>query len=204
MTRALVIVDVQNDFIDGSLAVGDGEQAAARIANLVQRKAPYEAARYDYVVTTQDWHVNPGNHFSETPDFKDTWPVHCVANTHGAELSQRLDPIWKQIDAQFHKGEYSGAYSGFEGHRYVPGVGMSGIGLKPWLDTRGVTEVDIVGIATDYCVKATALDAVKAGFTTRVMMLFCAEVDGSEGGSLTKAVEEMELAGVNVARHDVS
>lgn len=162
--RALVIVDVQNDFITGSLAVKDGEEAAQRCATLSH------SPDYDVVVTTQDWHVNPGDHFSETPDFKDTWPAHCVANTEGAQLSPRMETA--RIDARFRKGHYKAAYSGFEGETLVGET----IDLEEFLSRKGVAEVDVVGIATDYCVKATAIDSAKAGFRTRVLTSYCAAV----------------------------
>lgn len=192
MTSALIIVDLQNDFIDGSLAVADGEQAAARIANLVQGKPPY-----DVIVTTQDWHIDPGPHFSDTPDFTNTWPVHCKAGTRGAELSPRLDPILGRIDARFYKGELNAAYSGFEG---VNGTTPdSHLGLAAWLREHAITEVDVVGIATDYCVKATALDAVKEGLKTAVLLPYTATVDGLAGGSGEQALIEMRKAGVEIA-----
>lgn len=186
--NALIIVDVQNDFIDGSLAVADGDQAAARIANLVQGNAPY-----DVIVTTQDWHIEPEDHFSETPDFTNTWPVHCKTGTRGAALSPRLDPIRDRIDARFFKGHYSAAYSGFEG------TTIGGHTLAEYLRAKGITEVDVVGIATDYCVKATALDAVKEGLKTAVLLPYTAAVDGHEGGSGEQALIEMRKAGVEIA-----
>jgi len=192
MTRALIIVDVQNDFIDGSLAVADGEQAAARIARYVEANE----GGYDFVVTTQDWHIEPEDHFSETPNFADTWPVHCKTGTRGAALSPRLDPILDRIDARFFKGHYEAAYSGFEGTALLGDGGQ--IGLAGWLRGHGVAEVDVVGIATDYCVKATALDAAKNGFKTAVLLPYTAAVDGSENGTGAAAIAEMREAGVAV------
>lgn len=187
MTKALIVVDVQNDFISGTLAVPDGEQTAHRIATVLDRGA------YDYVVTTQDWHVDPGEHFSGQPDFIDTWPVHCKAGTWGAELSPRLDPILPEIDADFFKGQYAAAYSGFEGTGHLDDGREAS--LEAWLAIHDVDEVDIVGIATDYCVKATALDAVKAGFTTRVLLPYCAAVSPD---TAVTACQEMADAGVAV------
>jgi nicotinamidase/pyrazinamidase len=188
MTNTLILVDVQNDFIDGSLAVAGGEQVAQRIAHYIET---YELG-YDHIVTTQDWHIRPNGHFSDEPDFTATWPVHCLAGTNGAELSPRLDPILGWIDARFRKGHYSAAYSGFEG------FDTDGMGLADWLRERGVTDVDVVGIATDYCVKATALDAVREGFRTTVLLPYTAAVDASAGGSGERAIAEMREGGVFV------
>lgn len=203
--KALIVVDVQNDFIDGSLAVADGEQAAQRIATLigdVQGVGPHKV--YDLVVTTQDWHINPGYaskaqgdaevlagvHWSDEPDFVNTWPVHCKADTSGAELSPRLEPVLDKIDRRFFKGHYSAAYSGFEG------FDDDGETLVGFLRQAEVTDVDVVGIATDYCVKATALDAVKEGFTTRVLLPLTAAVAPESNEAARK---EMAEAGVVLA-----
>ncbi|MDT7675475.1 MAG: nicotinamidase/pyrazinamidase, partial [Pseudonocardiales bacterium] len=143
--RALIIVDVQLDFCEGgSLAVAGGASVAERI-NAV-------TGRYDQVVATRDYHVDPGDHFSDTPDYVHSWPVHCVAGTAGAAFHPALDVA--PIGAVFAKGGYAAAYSGFEGAE--PG----GAGLADWLRAHQVTEVDVVGIATDYCVRATALEEV--------------------------------------------
>ena len=162
--RALVVVDVQNDFCEGgSLAVAGGADVAARISDfLVER-----ASDYDVIVATQDHHIDPGTHFSDHPDFVDTWPVHCVAGTEGAEFHPQL--TWRDFAAVFRKGEYAAAYSGFEGS-------FDGIGLGSFLTGRGITEVDVCGIATDYCVKATALDAARDGFRTAVLIDLTAAV----------------------------
>ena len=193
-------MDVQNDFCEGgSLAVAGGEQAAQRIAHYVKTNE----LGYDYIVTTQDWHIEPEDHFSETPDFKDTWPIHCKAGDHGAELSPRLDPILGWIDARFRKGHWSAAYSGFEGTlagfgSYKDGKWTGTMSLGEYLREQGVIEVDVVGIATDYCVKATAIDAVREGFRTTVLLPYTAMVDGSEGGTGELAITEMRAAGVFV------
>jgi nicotinamidase/pyrazinamidase len=157
MSRLLIVVDVQKDFCEGgSLAVEGGALTARKIAIYINDHHHI----YDYVVATKDWHIDPGDHFSETPDFIDSWPVHCVASTPGAEFHDNLSQV-DGFDALFLKGMHSAAYSGFEG---VSG----GEDLRTWAENHGVTSVDIVGIALDYCVKATALDSVKAGFPTRV------------------------------------
>ncbi len=172
-SRALIIVDVQNDFCEGgSLPVAGGTEVAKRIAEHLTA----QRGTYPTVVATRDWHVDPGAHFATTPpgpDFLDTWPAHCVVGTPGADSHPALAGAMEQglVDAWFHKGEHAAAYSGFEGRLQgaVPGEGAE-VGMADWLRQRGVTEVDVVGIATDHCVRATALDAVQAGFVTRVLL----------------------------------
>ncbi len=177
--RALLIVDVQNDFCaGGSLAVDGGGAVAARINGLTGTR------HYDHIVATRDHHVDPGSHFSDHPDYVDSWPRHCVAGTPGADFHPDLDAA--PIEATFLKGEYAAAYSGFEGT-------SDGVGLADWLRARGVHAVDIVGIATDYCVKATALDAVGNGFATRVLVDLTAGV--SEDTS-AEALVQMRAHGV--------
>ncbi|MEV6491172.1 isochorismatase family protein [Actinoplanes sp. NPDC051633] len=165
MSRALIIVDVQNDFCEGgSLAVAGGAAVAAGIS-LVLDKA---GSRWDHVVATKDYHIDPGAHFSDQPDFVDSWPRHCVVGTGGADFHPEL--AQDRIEAVFHKGEHQAAYSGFEGHT------NEGLGLAEWLRSRSVTEVEVVGIATDHCVRATALDAAAAGFDTTVLLELTAGV----------------------------
>jgi nicotinamidase/pyrazinamidase len=180
--RALIVVDVQNDFCEGgSLAVEGGGAVAAAISGHLR------TASYDHVVATRDHHVDPGAHFSATPDFVDSWPPHCRAGTPGASFHPELDVA--PIEAVFSKGEHAAAYSGFEGAE--PG----GSGLADWLRARGVDSVDVVGIATDHCVRATALDAAKAGFTTKVLLDLCA---GVAPESTQRALEQMRSAGVQL------
>jgi nicotinamidase/pyrazinamidase len=180
--RALLVVDVQNDFCEGgSLAVGGGAAVAAAIS------AHLRAGGYDHVVATRDHHVDPGEHFSDAPDYVDTWPAHCRARTPGASFHPDLDVA--AIEAVFDKGDYAAAYSGFEGAE--PG----GTALREWLTTRGVTAVDVAGIATDHCVRATALDASRAGFTTTVLLDLCA---GVAPETTERAIAEMRAAGVVV------
>jgi nicotinamidase/pyrazinamidase len=156
VANALIVVDVQNDFCEGgSLAVAGGAGVAAAISSLM-------AAGYDHVVATRDYHVDPGAHFSASPDFADTWPPHCRAGTPGASFHPALDV--GGIEAVFSKGAHAAAYSGFEG------AAPDGTGLADWLVTRDVSTVDVVGIATDHCVRATALDAARAGFATTVLL----------------------------------
>lgn len=164
MTRALIVVDVQNDFCEGgSLAVSGGADVAFRIGALLHKwqEADPEDKDYAYVVATRDHHIDPGSHFSDNPDFVESWPPHCVVGTDGVSLHPNLDP--QPFDAIFDKGEYAAAYSGFEGTSH------DGHQLAEWLRSKDVTEVDVCGIATDYCVKATALDAARAGFRTKVL-----------------------------------
>ncbi|MCF6742682.1 isochorismatase family protein [Blastococcus sp. KM273128] len=185
MTRALIVVDVQNDFCEGgSLAVAGGAAVAAAITEHVR------TAGYDHVVATRDHHVDPGSHFAETPDFLETWPAHCVVGTGGVELHPALDR--GPLEAVFDKGEYAAAYSGFEG-------AADGVGLADWLRGRGVDAVDVVGIATDHCVRATALDAVAAGFSTRVLLPMTA---GVSEGTVAAALDQLRTAGVQLEGAD--
>jgi nicotinamidase/pyrazinamidase len=181
MTRALLVVDVQNDFCEGgSLAV----TGCSAVATAITGHLHASAGRYAHVVATRDHHVDPGDHFADEPDYLDTWPAHCVVGTPGAELHPALDR--GPIEEVFDKGEYAAAYSGFEGR-------AGGVGLADWLIERGVTEVDIAGIATDHCVRATALDAVAAGFATRVLLPLTA---GVAEASTAAALEQLRSAGV--------
>ena len=157
--RALLVVDVQNDFCEGgSLAVAGGAAVAAAITGYLASPA---AGQYDHIAATLDHHVSPGSHFSAQPDFRDSWPPHCVAGTPGAGFHPALDT--SRFDEIFRKGEYAAAYSGFEG------VSKEQVSLADWLSSRGVTDVDIAGIATDYCVRTTAQDAVRLGLGVRVL-----------------------------------
>ena len=183
MSRALVVVDVQNDFCEGgSLAVAGGADVAAAISAHVRA----HAADYAHVVATRDHHVDPGGHFAEQPDYLETWPVHCVAGTAGAELHPRLER--EPIEAVFDKGEHAAAYSGFEGR-------SEGVPLADWLRAHGVDAVDVVGIATDHCVRATALDAVGEGFATRVLLPLTA---GVSEATTDAALEQLRTAGVDL------
>jgi nicotinamidase/pyrazinamidase len=191
MTRALIVVDVQNDFCEGgSLAVDGGSAVARSITALVGTDKA--GGRYDIVVATKDWHVDPGPHFADPdvgPDFVETWPVHCVADTPGAEFHPDLAIV---VDEVFLKGRRSASYTGFDGGASAD----ESVLLGDWLRARGVTEVDVVGLATDHCVKATALDADAAGFPTTVLIEHCA---GVAPDTTEAALVEMEAAGVTVA-----
>jgi len=161
--RALIIVDVQNDFCEGgSLAVVGGAAVAAAIADHVED----HAGDYDAVVATADWHVDPGGHFSPSPDFVDSWPEHCVADSSGSAFHPALAPALGSVQAVFRKGEHAAAYSGFEGRS----TDADRATLAAWLEERGVSQVDVVGIATDHCVRATALDARREGLETTVLL----------------------------------
>jgi nicotinamidase/pyrazinamidase len=162
--RALVLVDVQNDFCEGgSLAVAGGAEVAARIAEFV----PANADRYAAIVATADWHEDPGPHWSGDPDYRDTWPVHCRAGSDGALFHPAAEPAYEHVQIIFRKGRHEAAYSGFEGST-VDGGRV--VGLAEWLRAHGIDAVDVVGIATDPCVRATALDAAREGFDTTVLL----------------------------------
>ncbi|MEQ4718692.1 nicotinamidase [Nonomuraea sp. B19D2] len=157
MGTALIIVDVQNDFCEGgSLPVAGGSEVAAAITRHVSEHG------YDHVVATRDYHISPGAHFSGSPDYVATWPPHCVASTPGADFHPSFDV--SGVEEVFSKGSYAAAYSGFEG------TSGDGVSLAEWLRQRGVHEVDVVGIATDHCVRATALDAARNGLAVRVLL----------------------------------
>ena len=189
MTRALIIVDVQLDFCEGgSLAVEGGAAVAAGVTEHVERHGQEYAA----VVATADWHIDPGDHWSEDPDFVDSWPVHCEAETAGAEFRPELAGALDHVQAVFRKGQYAAAYSGFEGSTEVAG---EQVGLADWLRERDVTAVDVVGIATDHCVRATALDAAAGGLDTRVLLDLTA---GVAAESTEAAIRELRAAGVTV------
>ncbi|WP_083662728.1 pyrazinamidase PncA [Mycobacterium sp. IS-2888] len=179
--RALIIVDVQNDFCaGGSLAVTGGAALAPAINDYLAGRPGYQ-----HVVATQDFHIDPGDHFSDQPDFSTSWPPHCIAGSFGADFHPDLDT--GPIEAVFRKGAYAAAYSGFEG------VDEGGTSLLDWLRQHDVDEVDVVGIATDHCVRRTAEDAARADLTTRVIVDLTAPVapDSAEA-----ALAEMRSANI--------
>ena len=190
MKRALIVVDVQNDFCEGgSLAVHGGAEVAHRISEMLHhwtRQDP-SAPDYDVAVATLDHHIDPGDHFSDDPDFTHSWPRHCVVGTDGVAFHPNLDP--QPFDAVFRKGEYAAAYSGFEA------TAPDGTGLADWLRAHGVDEVDVCGLATDYCVRATTLDAAREGFTVRVLGDLCA---GVAPETTQAALAEMQEAGAQL------
>ena len=182
MSTALIVVDVQNDFCEGgSLAVAGGAAVATDISRHLADSG------YAQVVATRDYHIDPGTHFSDNPDFVRSWPRHCVAGTPGSSFHPELDV--GPVSAVFSKGQYSDGYSGFEGE--VAG----GEPLAAWLRNRHISSVDVVGIATDHCVRASALDAAKAGFDTRVLLNFTAGVSRS---TVDSALDELRDAGVRL------
>jgi nicotinamidase/pyrazinamidase len=192
--RALVVVDVQNDFCEGgSLAVAGGRDVAAAITEYAHRNS----GEYAAIVGTLDWHVDPGDHFADEPDFVDSWPAHCVVGSPGSRSHPALD--MRVVEAWFRKGEHAAAYSGFEG---TTGEGDARTGLEAWLRARGVEAVDVVGIATDHCVRATALDAAAAGFETRVLLDLTAGVAATTTASALSRLREagVELTGEPVVR----
>lgn len=188
MGRALIVVDVQKDFCEGgSVPVKGGAGRAGAIADLVRRQA---GSRYAYVVATRDHHVDPGGHFSDHPDFKDSFPVHCVVGSDGSTFHPDFAPVVSDgVDEVFFKGAHSASKSGFEGSA------QDGTSLAPWLQARGITDVDVVGIATDHCVKATAMDGVRAGFSVRVLLGYTA---GVAADTTRAALAELRGAGVTL------
>jgi len=183
MARALLVVDVQNDFCEGgSLAIVGGAAVARAISDRL------DIGDYDHAVATRDHHIDPGGHFSKAPDYIDTWPAHCVAGSPGAELHPDLDRT--NLELVFDKGEYAAAYSGFEGI-----TDQDGRPLLDWLRAHHIDSVEIVGIATDHCVRATALDAVAGGLTTAVRLDLTAGVART---TVDLALEQMREAGADL------
>ena len=177
---ALIVVDVQNDFTEGGALAVPGGAAVARAINEVLDE-------YATVVATCDHHIDPDDHFSHTPDFLDSWPPHCVAHTEGAAFHPDLNT--EPIAEVFAKGHYSAAYSGFEG------IAEDGTTLGDWLAARGITAVDVVGLAADYCVAETALHAAQAGLTTRVRLDYTAAISAERMAEQRAA---LTAAGVTV------
>jgi nicotinamidase/pyrazinamidase len=183
--RALVIVDVQNDFCEGgSLAVLGGGAVARAISDCLA----HPGQDWQHVVATRDYHIDPGPHFSAQPDFTGTWPPHCRVGTPGADFHPDLDT--SRVELVFSKGAHAAAYSGFEG------TADNGVALGSWLRSAGVTAVDVAGIATDYCVRATAADAARAGFATRVLLGLTAGVDPT---TTRAALTELSALGVELS-----
>lgn len=189
MSRALFIVDVQNDFTErGALGVVGGDEVAARISRYLDAHAD----DYAIVVASRDWHNGDddnGGHFSSQPDFVDTWPVHCVGGTYGADYDEVFDT--RRVTHHLKKGQGKPAYSLFEG------VTDDGLTADRLLEDHGIRDIDIVGIATDYCVRASALDALAAGRTVRVLTDLVA---GVHPDSSAAALTEVESAGARLIR----
>jgi nicotinamidase/pyrazinamidase len=188
MTKALLVVDVQNDFCEGgSLAVSGGAAVAKKISDYIK------VADYDLVVASRDWHDSENNnagHFAELgaePDYKNSWPIHCVANSEGANYHSNLE--LDLIQEHIFKGQGSHGYSAFEGETEEGGT------LGQLLKLKGVNQLDVVGIATDHCVLASALDAKKLGLDVRVISSLTAGVDP---GATERAIDSLIDSGVEV------
>jgi nicotinamidase/pyrazinamidase len=194
---ALLVVDVQNDFCEGgSLAVSGGSDVARRIRDYLEA----EAVRYRTIVATRDWHIEPGRHFASAmgkyaaPDFVDSWPDHCVAGTTGADYHPAIaNAIGLYAEAEFRKGRYEAAYSGFEG--ILVDEEYDEVRLLDWLLARGIEGIDVAGIATDYCVRATAVDGVEAALSTTVLTDLVAGVADMTSRA---ALEELDRLGVQL------
>lgn len=159
---ALLVVDAQNDFCEaGTLPVPDASSIMPAIVELI--------GQFRHVCATRDWHEDPGDHFGNPPDFVNSWPAHCIAGSYGAAYHPTLltDAFIDFVAEEFRKGQRSAAYSGFEG------LNRAGVLLGDWLRARGITRVFIVALATDYCVRATAIDAVRQGFRAIVLLKAC-------------------------------
>lgn len=191
LVRALIVVDVQNDFTEGgALGVDGGAATAARIAAHLERTAGDYALR----IASRDWHEaagDNGGHFAlppASPDFVDTWPPHCVQGTTGADYHPAIDP--SRFDVHVRKGQGRPSYSAFEG------VADDGRTLARVLDDAGVTDLDVVGIATDYCVLRTGLDALAGGRRVRVLTDLVAGVSPERSAA---ALRELADAGAELA-----
>ncbi|WP_331765233.1 isochorismatase family protein (plasmid) [Streptomyces sp. NBC_01384] len=189
MHRALIVVDVQKDFCEGgSIPVKGGAGRAVAIADLVRRAD----GSYARIVATRDHHIDPGAHFSEHPDFQNSFPQHCVVGSEGSEFHPNFAPAVTSgaVDEVFYKGAHSASKSGFE----------DGTSLADWLRARHISDLDVVGIATDHCVKATALDGVRAGFAVRVLLDYTA---GVAADTTSTAISELRQAGVALSGEPV-
>ena len=189
MARALLVIDVQNDFTEGGALGVDGGAAAAEAITDYLRAHP---SRYDVVFASRDWHHggdDNGGHFATdaAPDFVTTWPRHCVGGTPGAAYHPALDT--SLVDVHVKKGQGVPAYSIFEGST------DDGAAFPAELDRLGITDVDVVGIATDYCVRASALDALASGRRVTVLDDLVAAVDPVTGA---QALVELASAGATV------
>jgi nicotinamidase/pyrazinamidase len=187
MSRALFIIDVQNDFTEGGAL---GVEGGAAVAVGVTRLLAQHPGVYDHVFASRDWHDpdnDNGGHISDHPDFVDTWPPHCLAGTPGAEYHPALDT--SAVDVHVRKGQGVPAYSIFEG------TTDDGATVTATLDRLGVTDIDVAGIATDYCVRASALDAIADGRSVRILADLVA---GVAADSSAAALVELEAAGAQI------
>lgn len=175
--RALILVDIQPTFCEGgALAVEGGNEVARKVAEFAKTNAD----NYAVIISTQDWHIDPGNHFSDNPDFVNTWPPHGVAGTDEAELHPAIESL---PDVRVKKGEYAAAYSGFEGHT------EDGLSLADILTEYEITAIDIVGLAQSHCVKDTALDAKAKADEVRVFTDLTAPVSAELGEQASLIME---------------
>lgn len=174
MKRALIVVDVQNDFVEGgALACEGGKAVAEKIKAYIYK----HGKKYDLLISTQDWHKendSNGGHIATAPDYVDSWPAHCTAESKGGEFAWPLEA--SDFDCHIKKGYGVPAYSGFEGKDLELKKTM-----KEILRDSEIQEVDVVGIAADYCVLQTALDVLKSGFKLRVLADLTASVDKTDG-----------------------
>lgn len=188
MSRALLIVDVQNDFTEGgALAVAGGDA----VAEAVTRYLSTHAETYDVIIASRDWHDasgDNGGHFADAPDFIDTWPPHCVAGTAGAEYDPLL--VTDAVTHHVRKGQGAPAYSMFEG------VTDDGDTVGAVLTAAGVLTADVVGLATDHCVRASALDAIAHGVRVRILTDLIAGVASEPSDA---ALAELVHAGAELA-----
>lgn len=191
MAKALLIVDVQNDFTEGgALAVAGGDAVAQGVSEYLSA----HAGDYDVIIASRDWHNaddDNGGHFADEPDYVDTWPVHCVADTEGAAYDPLLNT--EPITHHVHKGQGIPAYSLFEGT--IAGGEDDGVTVAEVLAARGVIQADIVGIATDHCVRASALHAIERGVGVRI---FTDLVAGVGEDSSEAALAELAHAGAQL------
>jgi nicotinamidase/pyrazinamidase len=191
--RALLVIDVQRDFCEGgALAIEGGTAVAERISEWIAQ------TEYPVVVAARDWHVDPGIHWAEEPDWVDSFPVHCEAGTTGAEFHPGL---WARcefgatVERVFAKGRYTPSFSGFEG------VDDDGVTTGDWLRDRGVDQVDVVGLAFSGCVKATVESAVAEGFAVRVLADLCADPPGL--GRAEQTERDLSALGVQVTESSI-
>jgi nicotinamidase/pyrazinamidase len=188
MRNALLAVDIQSDFVQGgSLPVPNGLQVAAQVARHIR----HFKTEYQFVVASRDYHEDPRGHFSATPDYVNTWPPHCVIGTPGAAFVPPIQNLVREklVQVVVSKGRHEAAYSAFDA------VDSRGHYLLDVLREQRIDHIDVCGIATDYCVRASALDARKNAFQVRVLVNLCAAVTEATG---LQALEELKAAGCQV------
>jgi nicotinamidase/pyrazinamidase len=193
VTKALIVVDIQKDFCEGgALAVRGGNAVAVNTAKYLTE----HGGEYAVTVATRDWHIDPGPHWADVPDFIDSWPVHCRAGDSGADFHSALS--LKHFDHLIFKGQYAAAYSGFEGSTSASGnPAFDGDRLIDVLNAGGILKVDVVGLALDYCVAQTAIDASGHGFETTVLADYTAAVHNSRE-SVVQTITNLRNEGVRV------